>query len=298
MTIIDVKGLTKDFGEGKGIFDLDFEIKQGEVIGITGANGSGKTTTIRHLMGFIKPDQGQAIINGLDAWKDSSELKKVVGYIPGEIAFPDYPTGNEFIKAQLELMGSKNYDIANYVAHKLKLDTSANLKRMSKGMKQKTAIVAAFMSDSPILFFDEPTTGLDPLMRRAFLDLILEEKKKGKTIIMATHIYEEIEQVCDRYILLDKGHVVDIASLDEIKHHEQKSFKIGFASKEGFEWAVKTCPFVKTNRPQYNQIIVEMYDQEINKIFDYVHRFKVKYISEIKYDLRKHIESKLGGKIS
>jgi len=216
-------------------------------------------------------------------------------YIPGEIAFPDYPTGNEFIKAQLELIGSKNYDIANYVAHKLKLDTSANLKRMSKGMKQKTAILVAFMSDSPILFFDEPTTGLDPLMRRAFLDLILEEKKKGKTIIMATHIYEEIEQVCDRYILLDKGHIVDIASLDDIKHHEQKSFKIGFASKEGFEWAVKTCPLVKTNRPQYNQIIVEMYDHEINELFDYVHRYKVKYISEIKYDLRKHIESKLGG---
>ncbi len=295
MTIIKSTGLTKDFGNGKGVFDLDFEIKQGEVIGITGANGSGKTTTIRLLMGFIQPTRGQIIINGLDAWRDSSELKKIIGYIPGEIAFPDYSTGREFIKAQAELMQSKNYEMANHVSQKLKLDTSANLKRMSKGMKQKTAIVAALMHDSPILLFDEPTTGLDPLMRRAFLDLVIEEKKKGKTILMATHIYEEIEQVCDRYILLDKGHIVDSATLSEIKHHERKSFKIGFMTKDGYEWAAAQCPFVRTKRPQYNQIIVELFDNEVNELFDFVHQHKVKYISEIKYDLRKHIESKLGG---
>lgn len=298
MKIITVQGLTKDFGEGKGVYNLNFEINEGEVIGITGANGSGKTTTIRQLMGFIKPDQGQAVINGLDSWNDSSEIKKMIGYIPGEIAFPDYATGNEFIKAQSELMGSKNYDFANYVSQKLKLDTSANLKRMSKGMKQKTAIVVALMHDSKILIFDEPTTGLDPLMRKAFLDLVMEEKKKGKTIFMATHIYEEIERVCDRYILLDKGKIIDIATLDDIKHHERKSFKIGFTTKEGYEWAVQKCPFIRSFRPQYNQIIVELFDAEINELFDYVHQHKVKYISEIKYDLKTHIENKLGGKQS
>ena len=145
--VIKVTNLTKDYGNGRGIFDLNFTIYKGETFGFVGTNGSGKTTTIRNIMGFIKPQQGTVQVLGMDAWKDSCEIKKYVAYIPGEIAFPDLTTGISFFKAQAELLKLKNTDYANSLIKRLQLDPSANLKRMSKGMKQKTAIVAALMAD-------------------------------------------------------------------------------------------------------------------------------------------------------
>ena len=173
--VISVQHLTKDYGLGRGIFDLSFEVHKGEVFGFVGTNGSGKTTTIRHIMGFLKADEGQVQVQGLDSWKDGPEIKQFVSYVPGEIAFPDLSSGTVFLKNQAELLGMKNMDYANMLIDKLQLDPSANLKRMSKGMKQKTAIVAALMADKDILILDEPTTGLDPLMRETFLDIVLEE---------------------------------------------------------------------------------------------------------------------------
>ena len=164
------------------------------MFGFVGTNGAGKTTTIRHLMGFLKPQSGSATINGLDCWKDSAEIKKWIGYIPGEIAFPDAPTGTDFLKKQAELLGLKDMSYADSIIKKLQLDPTAKLKRMSKGMKQKTAIVAAFMADPDILILDEPTTGLDPLMRKEFISILDEEKKKGKTILMSSHMFDEVEQ--------------------------------------------------------------------------------------------------------
>src|SRR5690606_11205607 len=120
------------------------------------------------LMGFLKPDAGSATISGLDCWKDAAAIKKRVGYVPGEIAFPDAPTGAAFLQRQAELLQLKDMSLAQSLIEAMQLDPTANLKRMSKGMKQKTAIVAAFMADPDILILDEPTTGLDPLMRAAF----------------------------------------------------------------------------------------------------------------------------------
>lgn len=192
MSLINLNHITKDYGNGRGIFDVNIAIEEGEVFGYVGTNGAGKTTTLRHLMGFLKPSKGFATINGLDCWGQSAEVKRMVGYVPGEIAFPDAPTGNAFLKRQAELLNLKDMRYAEEIIKKLQLDPSANLKRMSKGMKQKTAIVAAFMTDSPILILDEPTTGLDPLMRAEFVDLIKAEKKKGKIIIMSSHMFEEL----------------------------------------------------------------------------------------------------------
>ena len=134
----------------------------------------------------------------MDCWKDSAEIKKAVGYIPGEIAFPDAPTGMEFLKRQAELLGLNDMSYAETIIKKLQLDPTANLKRMSKGMKQKTAIVAAFMADPEILILDEPTTGLDPLMRAEFIDILKKRKKKGKTIFMSSHMFEEFEDTATK----------------------------------------------------------------------------------------------------
>ena len=234
MALIDIQQLTKDYGDNRGIFDLNLSIEKGEVFGFVGTNGAGKTTTIRHLMGFLKPQSGSATINGLDCWKDSAEIKKWIGYIPGEIAFPDAPTGTDFLKRQAELLDLKDMSYAQSIINKLQLDPTAKLKRMSKGMKQKTAIVAAFMADPEILILDEPTTGLDPLMRKEFISILDEEKKKGKTILMSSHMFDEVEQVCDRVAMIKDGKIIAVKATAEVKHHEEKVYKIEFMSQEDY----------------------------------------------------------------
>ncbi len=226
--VIKTSGLTKDYGGGRGIFCIDLEIKRGEVFGYVGTNGSGKTTTIRSMMGFIKADGGSASVLGMDSWRNAPEIMKSVSYIPGEIAFPALATGTEFLKSQAEYLGVTDYTYMNHLIELLQLDPSANLKRMSKGMKQKTAIVAALMGEKDILVLDEPTTGLDPLMREAFLSMIREEKAKGRTVFMSSHIFEEIEEVCDRVAMIKDGKIVDIANLYELRHPKEKNYTVTF----------------------------------------------------------------------
>jgi ABC-2 type transport system ATP-binding protein len=165
MSIITAQNLTKDFGQGRGIFDVNLDIQQGEVFGLVGINGSGKSTIMRHLMGFLHSNKGSARIAGYDCWQNAADIKGYVGYIPGEIAFPDVNSGLDFLHLQADYMGLRSMAYANELIEQLNLDPTAKLKRMSKGMKQKTAIVNAFMCDSDILLLDEPTTGLDPLMQ-------------------------------------------------------------------------------------------------------------------------------------
>ncbi len=230
--VIKTNGLTKDYGEGRGIFGIDLTIKKGEVFGYVGTNGSGKTTTIRSMMGFIQADSGNASVLGMDSWTKAHEIMKGVSYIPGEIAFPSLATGTDFLKSQAEYLGVTDYTYMNHLIELLQLDPSANLKRMSKGMKQKTAIVAALMGRKDILILDEPTTGLDPLMREAFLSMIREEKANGHTIFMSSHIFEEIEDVCDRVAMIKDGKIVDIADLYELRHAKTKNFTVTFEKAE------------------------------------------------------------------
>ncbi|MCD7762148.1 MAG: ATP-binding cassette domain-containing protein [Lachnospiraceae bacterium] len=229
--LISVRNLTKDYGDNRGVFDISLDIQEGEVFGYLGTNGSGKTTTIRHMMGFLKPDSGEVLVNGLNPWRQAPEVMKDVSYIPGEIAFPDLPTGTDFFKVQAQFLGVKDFTYMNHLIDLLGLDPSANLKRMSKGMKQKTAIVAALMGDKKILIMDEPTTGLDPLMRETFLELVREEKKKGRTIFMSSHIFEEIEDVCDRVAIIGNGEIKDVLSLYKLRHDTPRMFRITFANE-------------------------------------------------------------------
>lgn len=288
--IIKVEGLTKDYGQGRGIFDITFSVKKGETFGFVGTNGSGKTTTIRNIMGFIKPQKGNVTVLNMDAWAKSCEIKNEVSYIPGEIAFPDLNNGITFLKNQAELLGLKDMNYADYLIQKLQLDPSANLKRMSKGMKQKTAIVAALMANKGILILDEPTTGLDPLMRETFLDLILEEKQKGKTILMSSQMFDELERTCDRVALIYKGRIVDIADINELKSSTLKTFKIEFLEKTDYQKFKKLKYKIIRDQPQYYQVTVEIDDKDINKMFKTLTKYKVKFIAEIKFNLERHFK--------
>ena len=290
METIEIKDLTKDYGSGRGVFDINLTIKKGEMVGFVGTNGSGKTTTIRSLMGFIKPTNGHVYVNGLESWENASEISKHIGYVPGEIAFPDLPTGTAFLKSQAEYFNLKDMSYANELVSRLQLDPRANLKRMSKGMKQKTALVAALMNNADILILDEPTTGLDPLMRDSFLEIIKEEHKMGKTIFMSSHMFNEMEDTCDRVALISDGHIIDIADMNEIRNRPCKDFKIEFNSAKDYEKFKKMDYTIVRDQKQYSQVTVNIKNEEINKLFSDLKAFDVKFISEVKYTLEKHFK--------
>ena len=293
MSVIEIKNLTKDYGSNQGIFDINLNIEKGEMIGFVGTNGSGKTTTIRNIMGFIKPTSGQVLVNNKSSWEHASEIVKDIGYVPGEIAFPDLKTGIDFLKCQAEFLNMKNMDYANELIERLQLDPRANLKRMSKGMKQKTALVAALMNDAPIIILDEPTTGLDPLMRVTFLDIIKEEHKKGKTIFMSSHMFEELETTCDRVALINDGHIIDVVNMDNIRNRPIKDFKIEFKSTDDYKNFLKEKYTITRKQKQYNQVTISINAKETGELLKTLKNYDVKFISEIPYTLEKHFKKVL-----
>ncbi|SJZ55251.1 ABC transporter ATP-binding protein [Anaerorhabdus furcosa] len=224
--MIKVTDLTLKYRSGKGVFDLNFEIKKGEVVGYLGPNGAGKTTTIRALMGFIKQDDGSASINGLDTFADAPEIMKNLGYLPGEITFLEGMTGEEYLNYLAEVRGMKDLKRQRELIKMFEFSPKGNIKKYSKGMKQKLGIVAAFMHDPDVLILDEPTSGLDPLMQNRFVELIQEEKRRGKTILMSSHMFEEIERTCDHVLIIKEGHLVASADIETLKNSQRKGYEI------------------------------------------------------------------------
>src|SRR5690554_6405613 len=208
--MIEVKQMTTVYSSGKGVFDVNFKVNKGEVIGFLGPNGAGKTTTIRSLLGFLKPKLGSALINDQNAWDNPTITNKQIGYIPGEITFIDGMTGFEHLQLMLDLHKNNNKERMNELLEKFELNPQGKIRRYSKGMKQKLALVSAFMHDPDILILDEPTSGLDPLMQKRFIDLIKEEKAKGKTILISSHQFEEVEKTCDEVIIIKEGKIIEI----------------------------------------------------------------------------------------
>lgn len=283
--IIKTNGLTKDYGKGRGVFDINLEVHKGEVFGFVGTNGSGKTTTIRNMMGFIRPDSGSSTIGGLDSWKSSADIMKNVSYVPGEIAFPALKTGTEFLKSQAKYLGVTDFKYMNHIIELLQLDPTANLKRMSKGMKQKTAIVAALMGEKQILVLDEPTTGLDPLMREAFLELIREEKQKGHTIFMSSHIFEEIESVCDRVAMIKDGHLIATTSLYDLRHPAMKDFIIEFEQIPQKQQFIETAPFSAAGTDA-NTCTVQCSVEQLDTLFNMLKNYQIINLQEIHLSLQ------------
>lgn len=224
--MIQVQDLTQIYRSGKGIFDVSFEIKEGEVFGFLGPNGAGKTTTIRNIMGFSNATKGRVLIDGLNARADAKKLQERIGYLPGEISFFDHMTGMEFLTFLGKMRRMKKTNRRDDLIRRLDLDPKGKIKKMSKGMKQKVALVAAFMHDPDILILDEPTSGLDPFMQNVFMELIEEEKQKGKTIMMSSHIFDEVQRSCDRAGIIREGHLVAIEDIHSLKAMDKKRYRI------------------------------------------------------------------------
>lgn len=230
--MIEIKNLTKIYKSKKGIFDVSFTVNKGEVFGFLGPNGAGKTTTIRQLLGFTNADSGTCMIDGFDTRIDADKVQYNLGYVPGEIAFFDKMTGKEFLNFIADLHNKGIPKRKDELIKLFELETDGVIKKMSKGMKQKLALVAAFMHDPKILILDEPTSGLDPLMQKRFLDLIISEKKKGKTILMSSHNFEEVTKTCERAAMIKDGKIIKIENIANLKTELKKSFIVSFSDSK------------------------------------------------------------------
>lgn len=210
-------GLTKDYGAKNGLFDCNLTIHQGEIFGLIGPNGAGKSTLIKLLMDLIKPTSGSAQIFGKDTQVDSLQLKKDIGYLPGELMqFPNV-TAEYILKLLMNLREIDNKSMLYEVSERLQLDVSRRFQDLSHGNKQKVGLVQAFMHEPEILILDEPTLGLDPLIQRELQQMIEDFVKRGKTVILSSHVLSEVESICHRIALINGGRIVRVGTLDELR---------------------------------------------------------------------------------
>ncbi len=297
MDIITIKNLTKDYGNHKGVFNVSIAIKKGEAYGYLGPNGAGKSTTMRHLMGFGKPDSGEIYINGLNAWTQQEKIKETIGYLPGEIALPTDMTGREYLLLIAKMRKMRSLDRMEELLSYFEITGETKIKSMSKGMKQKIAIVSTFMHEPTVYLLDEPTSGLDPLMQEKFISLMLAEKKKGNTILLSSHIFEEVAKVCDRIGTLKNGELVNEIAIEEIKHNNNKTYKIEFQSKEDFDGFIEETKFNDciTTRAEQLQILVDIDDSDINDLIRELSKRTIVFMSEQKHSLEEHFMQYYGG---
>lgn len=269
MTKIEVNNFTKDYGHGRGVFNVSFKVNEGEVYGFLGPNGAGKSTTIRHLMGFSKPQSGSTKILGMDSFDNYYKFMDKVGYLPGEIALPDGLNGYEFLDMMEKLKKIKDDAWVKHLLELFQLDPSGDTKRMSLGVKRKLAVVTAFMNDPDILILDEPTSGLDLAMQQTFIQFIKEEKARGKTILLSSHIFSEVDATCDRIAIIKDGKIVSEFVADDLRHNNNKNYLVDFASTKDlneFKKANHTNDKFKIVSEDNLSLLINVDDKNINSL--------------------------------
>jgi ABC-2 type transport system ATP-binding protein len=234
--IIETTSLTKRYGTSRGITNVTFAVEEGEVFGFLGPNGAGKSTTIRLLMGLLRPSSGSARIAGLDSWAQSTEAKRVIGYLPGEFSVDPAMTGAQVIEYLGNLSGGVDQKYVKQLVERLEFDPGKRFRDYSRGNKQKVGLIQAFMHRPRLLILDEPTGGLDPLNQQEFYTLVAEAKAAGSTIFLSSHILPEVEHTCDRVGIIREGELVKVdhvSTLKEIRHHV---VEVGFTGPADPGW--------------------------------------------------------------
>ena len=230
---IETFGLGKRYAKGDkfALRKLNITIMPGEVYGFLGPNGAGKSTTIRLLMNFIQPTEGHAHIHGLNIVKDSVEIKKSVGYLPGEFAFYPNMTGRQFLEYMSELQPPKRKSHKDRLARLFDVPLGRKLNALSKGNRQKIAVIQAFMSEPDVLILDEPTSGLDPLMQEVFFDQVRQAKEKGATVFFSSHNLNEVQKICDRVGFIRDGEMIAEQTIGQLTKNAAQTYHISFATK-------------------------------------------------------------------
>jgi len=230
INVIETKNLTKFYGKIKGIENLTFTVKQGEIFGFLGPNGAGKTTTIRTLLGYLKPTGGEAYIFGRNIKDNIVEIKRNVGYIPGDLNIYGHLTGKQFLDYFMSLRDTKAV-LLDELLKIFNVPLERQIKGYSKGMKQKLGIIQAFMDDPKIVIMDEPTSGLDPLLQQSFYKFLREEKDKGRTMFFSSHILSEVDKICDRVAIIRDGALVTLEDVDTLKAKRGKMLRVKIKEK-------------------------------------------------------------------
>jgi len=228
-SIIEVEGLTKSYGGKRGIIDVSFQVGEGEVFGFLGPNGAGKTTTIRVLMALLRADSGTARIAGLDSWDRSLEVKRLLGYVPGEPSLDPNLTGGQLLEYFANLRGGVDQAYLKTLIERLDLDTSRKFRQYSTGNKRKVVLIQAFMHRPRVLILDEPTSGLDPLNQQEFDGMVKEAREEGHTVFLSSHVLSEVEKTCTRVGIIREGHLVRIGDVAELKDIKRYEITISFA---------------------------------------------------------------------
>src|SRR5437588_7781718 len=227
--IIETDGLTKSYGGKRGIVTVTFQVEEGDVFGFLGPNGAGKTTTIRLLMGLLRADTGAARIAGLDCWKQSVDIKHLIGYVPGEPALDPNLTGGQILEYFAHLRGGVDDTYLKHLIERFELDTSRKFRQYSTGNKRKVVLIQAFMHRPRVLILDEPTSGLDPLNQQEFDRLVEEAREQGRTVFLSSHVLSEVEKTCTTVGIVRDGRLVRIGSVAEVKDIKRYEISISFA---------------------------------------------------------------------
>ena len=228
--IIEVQGLTKSYGSKRGITDVSFSVDEGEVFGFLGPNGAGKTTTIRTLMALIRADSGTARVGGLDCWQQSVEIKKLVGYVPGEPSLDPNLTGGQILEYFGRLRGGVDQTYLKELIKRFDLDISRKFRQYSTGNKRKVVLIQAFMHRPRLLILDEPTSGLDPLNQHEFDRMVNEVRAEGRTVFLSSHILSEVEKTCTRVAIIRAGNIVRIGGVAEVAAIKRYEITITFGA--------------------------------------------------------------------
>lgn len=230
---ITVAGLHKSFGRTHALDGLDLAVESGEVHGFLGPNGAGKSTAIRVLLGLLRADSGAAQLLGGDPWKDAVELHRRVAYVPGDVTLWRNLSGGEVIDLYGRLRGGLDKARRTRLVERFELDPTKKGRTYSKGNRQKVALVAAFASDVDLLILDEPTSGLDPLMEEVFQSCVAEERDRGRTVLLSSHVLSEVEALCDRVSIIRLGRTVESGTLSELRHLTRTSVSAELAGAPG-----------------------------------------------------------------
>ncbi|MBT2662903.1 ABC transporter ATP-binding protein [Bacillus sp. ISL-45] len=226
MNVIEINNLTKMYGKARGIENVSFDVKEGEVFGFIGPNGAGKSTTIRTLLSLIYPTSGSATIFGKDIITAAPEIKKDIGYLPSEVFYYDNMKVMDLLKYSASFYKKDCTNRIKELADVMELDLTKKIDDLSLGNKKKVGIVQGLLHEPKLIILDEPTSGLDPLMQQKFFDLLEKENKKGATILFSSHILSEVQRLCDRVAIIKEGRIVTVEKISTLKENTYKKFKI------------------------------------------------------------------------
>jgi len=272
---LEIKNLTKKFGKLTALDNIDLAVNKGEVFGYIGPNGAGKTTTIRVLLGILQATKGQVRVFDMDAWRDAVEIHKRIAYVPGDVNLWPNLTGGEVIDLFVNLRGTYNKDLRSRLISDFDLDPTKKCRTYSKGNRQKVALVAAFASEADLYILDEPTSGLDPLMEQVFQAYVLEVKGRGNGIFLSSHIMSEVERLCDRVGIIRNGELVQVGTLDELRHLTRYAMTV---TTERTIEGLDKLPGIYNIHQEQHGLCFHVDIDKIGSVVDHINRFGIKKI--------------------